>query len=346
MNTPFPFPNAGRPSNRQIVLGRRPNGTPSADDFAIWHAEIPHVQPGEVLIRNLFLSVEPAMRGWVNIAANYGTPVPVGGLMPSFAVGEVIESRLDGFEVGDHLMGMFGWQEYCVAGAGAIKRKILERDLSVSLALGILGVNGITAYFGTVETARAARGETLLVSTAAGAVGSAVGQIAKILGCRVIGIAGGAEKTEWCKSLGFDVAVDYKAPTFAEELAAACKGGVDVFFDNTAGPVADEAAKHLSRGARVVVCGTSSIATWDPWPVGPRIERALLVKRASMTGFLVMDYEARYQEAVDWLAPHVRSGRLAFREDITDGLESAMPAIGELYSGVNRGKRLIRLGRA
>jgi NADPH-dependent curcumin reductase CurA len=206
-------------------------------------------------------------------------------------------------------------------------------------------MNGLTAYFGLLEVGEPKAGETVLVSTAAGSVGSAVGQIAKLWGCRTIGIAGGAEKVGICREeFGYDAAIDYKAGGDLEEaLAAACPDGIDVYFDNTAGRISDAVLRHINSRARIVICGTASLASWDPWPRGPRVERHLLVKRARMQGFLIFDYESRTAEAVPRLAQWVREGKLRYREDILDGLERAPDAIAGLYRGDNLGKRLIRL---
>ena len=329
--------------NRQVLLTSRPAGIPQAENFALAEAPVPELADGQFLVRNHYLGVEPAMRGWVSAVANYAEPVPLGGVMRSFAVGEVVASRHPDFEVGARVNGMFGWQEYAVSdGAGV--RHVRERDLPLSLFLGVLGLNGITAYFGLLETGEPKAGETVVVSTAAGAVGSCVGQIARIKGCRTVGIAGGPVKTKLCMDeFGYDAALDYKAPDFAQGLAQALSNGADVYFDNTAGAISDAVHTHLNVGARIVICGTASIASWDPWPVGPRIERTMLVKRARMQGFLVLDHMHRYDEAIAQLADWVRAGKIRYREEILPGLESAPDAIAGLYRGENLGRRLIGL---
>jgi NADPH-dependent curcumin reductase CurA len=330
--------------NRQVVLASRPNGIPQAGHFRLTEGPLPELRDGQVLVRNAFLSVEPAMRGWVNAAANYSDPVPVGGVMRSFAAGVVVASRHAGYAEGDAVMGMLGWQEHAISDGSGIRRKVRETDLPLSLSLGVLGINGVTAYFALTEIGQPRPGDTVVVSTAAGAVGSAVGQIAKIAGCRTVGIAGGATKVTMCvDEFGFDAAVDYKAPDFRAALAGATPQGVDVYYDNTSGPVTDAVLPRINKFARIVVCGTASVASWDPWPSGPRVERHLLNKSARMQGFLVWDYEQRYEEAVGRLAPWVRDGRLKYREEILEGLEAAPDAIAGLYRGENLGKRLIRL---
>ncbi len=332
------------PSNRQVRLKSRPTGIPQAEHFEIVEVEIPPVGDGEFLVRNEYLSVEPAMRGWVNAVANYAKPVGIGEVMRSFAAGRVVASRHRDYAQGDAVMGMLGWQDYAVSDGRSITRKVKEVGLPLSLSLGILGLNGVTAYFGLLEVGQPRPGDTVVVSTAAGAVGSAVGQIAKLMGCRTVGIAGGAVKTRLCREeFGYDAAIDYKAGDVGGALKAACPRGADVYFDNTAGAISDAVWAQLATGARVVICGTASVANWDPAPMGPRVERHLLVKRARAQGFLVFDYQHRYEEAVGRLADWVRAGRLRYREDIAEGIEACPDAIASLYRGDNLGKRLIRL---
>lgn len=330
--------------NRQVRLRARPDGIPQAEHFELVEAAMPAPAEGEVLVRNSFLSVEPAMRGWVSAVANYSEPVALGAVMRSLAAGTVVESRHPDWRPGDRVTGMFGWQEFAAVRPSAIQRKVVDDDLPLSAALGVLGLNGLTAYFGLLDAGQPRAGETVVVSTAAGAVGSCVGQIAGIEGCRTVGIAGGPTKAALCReAFGFDAAVDYKAAGFEAALAAACPGGIDVYFDNTAGAISDAVLRHLNVGARVVICGTASIASWDPVPLGPRVERHLLVKRARMQGILVFDYADRYAEGLAKLAAWVRDGRIRYREDILVGIEQAPDAIAGLYRGDNLGKRLIRI---
>lgn len=331
-------------TNRQVILSSRPHGIPQANHFTVTSAAIPEIRAGEFLVRNEYLSVEPAMRGWVNMAANYSNPVGIGEVMRAFSAGQVVASRHPGYAEGDRVMGMLGWQEYAVTDGHAIRRKVREVDLPLSLSLGVLGINGLTAYFALTEVAQPRPGDTVVVSTAAGAVGSAVGQIARLAGCRTVGITGGAEKVHVCiDEFGFDAAVDYKAPDFEAALDAACPDGVDVYHDNTGGPITDAVLRRISKGARIIICGTASVASWDPWPLGPRAERHLLNQAARMQGFLVWDYEHRYEEAVARLAAWVRSGELRYREEILNGIEQAPGSIANLYQGRNMGKCLIRL---
>lgn len=330
--------------NRQVRLRARPDGIPQAEHFELVDAPVPELRDGQFLVRNDFLSVDPAMRGWVSAVANYSQPVGIGEVMRSFAAGEVVASRHAGYAVGERVMGMLGWQEYAASDGGSITRKVRETELSLSTSLGILGLNGVTAYFALLEVGQPRAGDTVVVSTAAGAVGATVGQLAKLAGCRTVGIAGGAAKVALCREeFAYDAAIDYKAGDLDAALAAACPRGIDVYFDNTAGPVSDAVLRRLAIGARVVICGTASVASWDPPPTGPRVERHLLVKRARMQGFIVFDYQNRYEEAVSRLADWVRAGKLRYREDILEGIEHAPGAIAGLYRGENLGKRLIRL---
>lgn len=331
--------------NRQVRLKSRPAGIPQAENFEIVDAPIPQIGDGQVLIRNEYLSVEPAMRGWVSAVANYSKPVGLGEVMRAFATGRVIASRHPSYAEGAAVTGLLGWQEYVVSDGAAISRKIREADLPLSLSLGVLGLNGITAYFGLLDLGLPRPGDTVVVSTAAGSVGSAVGQIAKLMGCRTVGIAGGSVKTALCReAFGYDAAIDYKGGrNLSEALSDACPRGVDVYFDNTAGAISDAVLPQLAVGARVVICGTASVSSWDPPPMGPRVERHLLVKRARMSGLLVFDYQHRYEEAITRLADWVREKRIEYREDIVDGIEHCPGAIAELYRGENLGKRLIRL---
>ncbi len=332
------------PMNRQVRLKSRPAGIPGPEHFEIVEVPVPKLDNGQVLVRNIYLSVDPAMRGWVSAAANYLEAVPIGGVMRAFAVGRVVESRYPGFRVGEVVTGLFGWQDYAVVDAKEIQRKITDTDLPMSTSLGILGLNGLTAYFALLEVGQPKAGDTVVVSTAAGAVGSCVGQIAKIKRGRTIGIAGGPEKVRLCREeFGYDAAIDYKTGDLDSALAAACPEGVDVYFDNTAGWISDAVLKQLKVGARVVICGTASIASWDPIPQGPRVERHLLVKRARMQGFLVLDYAPRFPEALQALSQWVRAGLIHYREDILEGLEQAPGSIAGLYRGENLGKRLIRI---
>lgn len=330
--------------NRRIVLVSRPKGIAQAENFALEEDDLAPLADGQIRIRNEFLSVEPAMRGWIADKGNYAAPVEIGSTMRALAVGEIVETRHPEFRVGEAAMGWFGWQSYASVLPSALVRRVREADLPRSLALGVLGINGVTALIGLDVIGEPKAGETVLVSTAAGSVGSAVGQIAKLRGCRAVGIAGGPEKTATCRDLfGYDAAIDYRAPGLAEAIEAACPSGAHVYFDNTSGPVSDAVYPRLAVGARVVVCGTASVSSWDPWPTGPRIERHLLVKRARVQGFVIFDHFDRWEASIATLADWVRSGKLRYEEDVLDGLEACPDALAGLYRGDNKGKRLIRL---
>lgn len=333
-----------RTVNRQVLLRSRPTGIPQAEHFEIVESPVPQPGDGQVLVRNLVLSVEPAMRGWVNAVANYSDPVPIGAVMRSLAIGRVEASRAPGFAPGDIVTGLFGWQDYAVVPARGIERSLPPSDLPVTTALGVLGLNGLSAYFALLDIGQPRPGDTVVVSTAAGSVGSCVGQIARIKGCRAVGIAGGPVKQRQClEDFGYDAAIDYKAEGFEAALDAACPRGIDVYFDNTSGAISDAVLRRLAVGARVVICGTAAVPSWDPIPLGPRVERHLLVRRARMQGFLVFDFVKRFGEARRELEAWVRAGQIRYREDILDGLEHAPGAIAGLYRGENLGKRLIRI---
>ena len=330
--------------NTRVILTSRPVGVPTAEHFELITAPIAKLAEGQVLVKTDFWSVEPAMRGWVNDAPNYSPPVPVGDVMRAFGTGEVLESRHADYTVGDQVMGLLGWQTHAVVDAAAISRKITETDLPNSLALGVLGLNGVTAYCGLLDLCHPKPGETVVVSTAAGAVGSAVGQLAKIHGCRTIGITSSAAKIAQCQQdFGYDKAISYKAADFKGALAAALPDGVDCYFDNTSGAISDAVMCHLALNARITICGTAAHTDWDPIPTGPRIHRQMLVARAKMQGFLAFDHKERFPDAIAALANWVRDGSLNYHEHILDGAATAPEAIGMLYRGENTGKLLIRV---
>jgi NADPH-dependent curcumin reductase CurA len=331
--------------NRQVWLRERPNGIPQAGDFAIRSADIPKIAEGQFLVRNQFLSADPAMRGWIADKSNYWPRIEVGDTMRAFSAGTVIDSKHSDYRAGDQVMGIFGWQDYAAVDQPQVMRKVREPDLPLSLSLGVLGLNGLTAYFGLLDVCRPKPGDTVVVSTAAGAVGSAAGQIAKLKGCRVVGVTGGAEKLDRClREFGFDAAIDYKAVgNLDEALSEMCPRGIDAYFDNTSGPIHDAVLRLINLHARIAICGTASYASWSPWNDGPRPERHLLVKRATMQGFLTTDFAERYEEAIEHLAGWIRTGELKYREQVLDGIEAAPGSIAQLYSGENSGKLIIKL---
>lgn len=330
---------------RQVVLATRPAGIPEAEHFALVERELSDPGPGQVLVRNELLSVDPAQRGWVSLVPNYLPPVAVGEVMRAFAVGTVVAVGTGSrYRVGERVLGMLGWQEVALVDDAAVERVLPDNGLPTSLALGVLGLTGITAWFGMTELGMPRPGDTVVVSTAAGSVGSIAGQLARLAGARTVGIAGGPAKAALCvEEFGYDAAVDYRSPHFADHLAAALPDGVDVYFDNTAGPITDAVLPLANVWARIVVCGTSSVPAWDPWPLGPRVERWVLTRRLRISGLIVFDYQHRSEEALRHLTALIHSGSITVREEFLDGLESAPDAIAGLYRGENRGKRIIRL---
>jgi NADPH-dependent curcumin reductase CurA len=334
--------------NQQVWLKSRPTGIPQAENFALRDGEVPQISEGEVLVKNHYLSADPAMRGWINDSSNYWPQVEIGATLRAFAVGEIIASKHSSYAIGDRIMGIFGWQEYSAATDKHIMVKVPRSDLPLSLFLGVLGLNGFTAYFGLLDVGQPNAGETVIVSTAAGSVGSCVGQLAKLKGCRTIGIAGGREKVRQClEEFGYDAAIDYKGVADLDgAIKAACPDGVDVYYDNTSGAISDAVLRNLKLGARIVVCGTASYPSWNPWNTGPRPERHLLVKRARMQGFLTTDFIARFPEAIANLSGWIRDGKIRYREELLEGIRHAPATVQKLYSGENTGKLVMRLPAA
>jgi NADPH-dependent curcumin reductase len=339
-------------TNRQVRLASRPVGIPQAGNFAIAEAPIAAIGDNQFLVRNRFLSVDPAMRGWLAdtgnykiAAAGYATGnIDIGAVMRALAAGEVIESRNPEIKKGDLLTGWFGWQEYAVASPVNILQKVTAIDLPISLSLGILGLNGVTAFIALTQLGGLAPGKTVLVSTASGSVGSAAGQIAKLHGCRTVGIVGGPIKVALClDEFAYDAAVDYKAGNLDARLREALPTGVDTYFDNTAGEISDTARMHMAIGGRIIVCGTAAVSSWNPTPLGPRIERITLTRRLTVSGFVVFDYLQHWNRAVEQLTQWVRDGKLRYREEFLTGIEAAPDSIAGLYRGDNLGKRLIQL---
>jgi len=331
-------------TNRRVILSSRPKGVPTAEHFTVDECAVPELNDGEILIKTEYWSIDPAMRGWTNDGPNYMPPVELGTAMRSFAIGEVVASRNPEFSEGEIVSGLLGWQRFAVSDGSNVQGRFTNTDLPSSLALGILGLNGVTAYFGLLDICEPKEGDTVVVSTAAGAVGSAVGQIAKLKGCRTVGITGSDEKVDLCKeSFGYDAAINYRTGDLGEALKQACPDGVDCYFDNTCGPISDTVMTQLAHGARITVCGTVSLTDWDPIPVGPRVHRQLMVARARMQGLLVFDFKERFPEAIDQLATWVRDGKVAQNEHILEGAEAARGGIEMLYEGKNTGKLLVRV---
>lgn len=334
--------------NRECRLAARPVGEIKESDFEFVTNGVAEPDANEFVVKTTHLSIDPAMRGWMNAGRSYFPPVEIGEVMRAMAVGEVIASRNPSFAVGDRVHGTFGVQEYAVSDGSDAYRVDISGDLTPAAYLGALGTTGITAYFGLLEVGRLQEGETVLVSGAAGAVGTIVGQIAKISGARVVGIAGGPEKCRLLtEDLGFDAAIDYKADDFHKQLRASTGDYVDVFFDNVGGEILDLGLTRLRHGARVVICGAISQYNNTQAMAGPSNYMSLLVNRASMTGFVVFDYADRYPEAIAAMSTWLSEGRLHSVEDTVRGDIEMFPAmLARLFSGQNTGKLVLELDRA
>ncbi len=330
--------------NRQIRLASRPRGAPTQANFEIVETPIPEPGEGEALTRTLFLSLDPYMRGRMNETKSYSAPVPIGGVMVGQTVGEVVVSRDPGFAAGDIVVGFGNWQDYAAIPAKTL-RKLSPALAPVSTALGVLGMPGHTAYVGLLDIGQPKPGETVVVSSAAGAVGSLVGQIAKIKGCRVVGIAGGAIKCRYVvEELGFDACIDHRAADFAAALARACPNGVDIDFENVGGAVLQAIWPLLNDFARVVVCGLVAHYN-DPTPASSPDFRAVLTKRFTVRGFIIIDHHARFGDFLRDVSAWRRDGRVKYREDIVDGLEHAPEAFIGLLQGHNFGKLIVRVAQ-
>jgi NADPH-dependent curcumin reductase CurA len=335
--------NAMAAVNHQFRLAVRPVGLPKPSDWT--YAEEPMREPGdgEVLVKIEYISLDPAMRGWMNEGRSYIPPVGIGEVMRAFAAGEVIASKDPDIAVGEHVGGLLGVQEYAVAnGKGVFK---VDTGLApLPVYLGTLGMPGVTAYFGLLDIGQPQAGNTVVVSGAAGAVGGLVGQIAKLKSCRVVGIAGGEQKCRHIvKELGFDAAIDYKSQDVDAALTENCPKGIDIYFDNVGGEILDAALVHLARHARVVICGAISQYNASGAMKGPSNYLSLLVNHASMTGFVMSDYLDRYAEAVREMAAWLAAGELVSREDIAEGLENFPGVLLRLFKGENTGKLVLRL---
>jgi NADPH-dependent curcumin reductase len=329
-------------ANRQVVLASRPQGPVTEANFRIVEGPMPAPGDGEVLVRNEWLSLDPYMRGRMNEAKSYAPSVAIGEVMVGQTTGEVIESRNSKFKPGDKVLTPLGWQLFGVARA----RDLTAIDAArapVSAYLGVLGMPGMTAWFGLREIGRPKPGETLVVSAASGAVGSVVGQLAKIEGCRTVGIAGGKSKCDYVvQELGFEACVDYKAGKLADDLRAACPKGIDIDFENVGGSVLDTVLGLMNPHSRVVLCGMiAEINAAEPY--GYRRLRSVLVNRIRMQGMIVFDWKERYAEAVAALGAHFATGRLKYRESIVEGLDNAPRGLIALFKGENFGKQLVRL---
>jgi NADPH-dependent curcumin reductase CurA len=329
--------------NRQVQLVARPRGIPQPEHFSLVTEPVAAPTEGEILVENRYLSVDPAQRGWANDEGNYSAPVSLNTPMRALAVGEVLESRAAEFHPGDFVYGWFGWQRYCIAKADAVLRRVVPSTLPLSANLSVLGMNGLTAYLAFHGLGDPKPGEHVLVSTAAGSVGSFVGQLARIAGCRAVGLTGSTEKVAKAKErYGYQEMINYReASDLGAAIRASCPDGNDIFFDNTGGAIADAAIRTMRLRGRIIQCGTAANASWTPVPTGPRCEREVLTRRLRWSGFIIFDHVAEFETAATRLAEFALAGKIIYDEEILPGLEHAPGAIARLYRGENHGKLII-----
>ena len=331
-------------NNQQIHLTSRPQGMPTAENFQIVDAPIPQIGDGEVLVRALYFSVDPYMRGRMSDRESYTPPFQLNETIGGANVGEVVESNFDGLKKGDIVLGHLLWQRYAKA-PGKVLLKVDATRAPITTALGVLGMTGLTAYFGLLEICQPQAGETIVVSGAAGAVGSAVGQIAKIKNCRVVGIAGSDEKNAYLRDeLNFDATINYKTDDVPIALQTACPDGVDVYFDNVGGEISDAAMALINHGARISICGQIALYNLEKPDIGPRVQSQLLIHSARMQGFIVSDFAARFEEGREQLTQWFEQGKLQYAENIVDGFENTPQAFFGLFEGENTGKQLVKIG--
>ena len=329
--------------NRRVVLASRPAAYPEPEHFRLEEIQIPQPGEGEVLVRAIWLSLDPYMRGRMREGRSYATPVAIGEVMTGGVVGRVLESRTPEFQVGETVEGSLGWQQYAVSRPGALRK--VDPDLApISTALGVLGMPGMTAYFGFLEVGEPEVGDTVVVSAASGAVGQVVGQIARIMGCRVVGTAGSDQKVDFIvNELGFDAGINYKTEDVDAALTQACPDGIDVYFDNVGGPVTDAVMQQINPFARISVCGQISQYNLAEPELAPRNMGLLIQRQAKMEGFLVFQFATWHDRARQRMAGWIRSGELQYKEDVVEGLENAPTAFIGMMTGENFGKLLIRV---
>jgi NADPH-dependent curcumin reductase len=332
--------------NRQMLLAPRPHGEPTPDNFRLVETEVPEPGPGQILLRAIYLSLDPYMRGRMNAGASYARPVEIGEVMEGRSVCEVVKSNAQQYRTGDIVLAGTGWQEFAITDGNGVQK--VDPVRPISYALGVLGMPGLTAYTGLLNIGKPQPGETLVVAAASGAVGSVVGQIAKIKGCRVIGIAGGERKCHYVKEeLGFDACLDRHQPDLAERLKAACPKGIDIYFENVGGAVFDAVLPLLNNFARVPVCGLIAHYNATELPAGPNrvplVMQSTLVKRLTYRGFIVSDFASQFPEFLRDMSGWLGEGRVKYREDITDRLENAPRELIGLLKGENFGKKIIRV---
>ena len=333
----------GQEVNRQWLLKSRPPAEPEAGNFELVEKPIPEPGDGEIVVKAIYLSLDPYMRGRMREGKSYVPPVEIGAVMEGGVVAQVIASRNPRFAEGDIVEGLFGWQEYALSDGGNA-RKVDASLAPISTAVGILGMPGMTAYFGLSEVGQPKEGETVLVSAASGAVGGLVGQIAKIKGCRAVGIAGGPEKCAYIREeLGYDAAVDHRAAgDIRAGLKEACPKGIDVYFDNIGGPTLEAVLSLINLHARIAICGMISEYNLTEVQLAPRPTRALLVNRARMQGLIVFDWASRYPEGMAQMAAWIKEGKLKYREDVIEGIENMPAALIRVLRGENFGKQLVK----
>jgi NADPH-dependent curcumin reductase CurA len=330
-------------TSRQVRLVARPRGIPQAQHFSLVTEPVATPGEGEILVRNRYLSVDPAQRGWANDEGNYSAPVPLDTPMRALAVGEIIETNAPEFRTGEFVYGWFGWQTFCVTTPDAVLRRVTPSALPLSASLSLLGINGLTAYLALHGLGDPKPREHVLVSTAAGSVGSFVGQLAQIAGCRTVGLTSSAEKAALAQArYGYQAMINYRdTADLAAVIREACPDGNDVFFDNTGGPIADAAIRSMRLRGRIIQCGTAANASWTPVPTGPRPEREILTRRLRWSGFIIFDHIAEFEQAATRLTEFALDGKIVHDEEILPGLENAPGAIAQLYRGDNHGKLII-----
>ncbi len=330
-------------TNRKITLKSRPEGYPKLSDFELIEEPIPQPGEGEVLVQSIWLSLDPYMRGRMRDTGSFAPAMQLGEVIIGSAVGRIIESRTPLFSVGELVDGQLGWQEYAVSDGQDLRR--IDPNLGpLSTALGILGMTGMTAYFGFLDVCQPTPGDTVVVSAASGAVGQVVGQIAKIMGCYVVGTAGTQEKIDYIvNELGFDAGINYKTENISEAIASACPSGIDVYFDNVGGPVTDAVMENLADFARISICGQISQYNLADPEMGPRNIRMLNVHQARMQGFLVFHFANRYEEGRRRISRWIKEGKMKYKEDVVEGIENAPTAFIGLMRGENFGKLLIKV---
>ena len=329
--------------NKSWILHKRPSGYPKSEDFRLVESEFPELLEGEILIESKFLSLDPYMRGRMNDTKSYAPSLKLGDVITGEAVGKVIKSRNRKIKEGYFVNAHIGWQEYGKTDGNSVR--IIDPNLApISTALGILGMPGLTAYFGLLNICKPLPGDTVVVSAASGAVGAVVGQIAKIMGCRVIGIAGSEQKIDYCSSeLNFDFVINHKKENVINKILEYAPEGVDVYFDNVGGEISDAVISNIAIGGRIAICGQISLYNLEEASMGPRMGGTLLINQASMQGFLVFQFKSQYQDGLIRLSDWVRKGSLKYKEDIIDGIENVPKAFIGMMNGQNFGKLLIRL---